>query len=622
MIKLIKIKEAMSSKEILFKNNVRQFLKEDGFNTFADYLIPFHVNFCTSEQAGRPFIAAMAPGQGLILINPKADADAISILIRHEIAHDVFKHREHMFAKLKKLGINTPSELAYRLENEAGDYDISNHIYDADDKLIAKHLNVETPTGDWAEFQGLVTELDFPENPEYWTMDFDQLWDVLVKNYDNEDLTEKVFKLSDGFVEGWNALVDAYTKGEITKEQIKQWLDDQLNEAQIESIKNPFKDEEKAQGFNAALAELAKRLFYKAMPGQFGKPMEQDKRLKPLPAPDRNTKNGENKEKDTNSEDNSTEDNSNSEKNPSDTLSPQELKDLIDKIKAARNSAEDVIDDAGNILNQEDKKELEQKADEIKDELTDLEREAKEAKSIEDANKIKARLNTIANFWKDERNVRKAQKEVITRNEYKKLAQELRKAKLNALKRNYNYRPMTISAIVANIVNTIKREVTSYRSSTWSRYNARSDDLGYYSPGRFTATKKNKPSVVFYFDVSGSWSGDKEKIAMGHRIEEALKVLHNRGKIDLKCFYFGTRVHDEFTLKDGGNSSAPVPHALDLLKINKLDNIIIMTDSDPGSNEKLQVPGFAWLLFYDTVSESFAENISGKKGTKIVMIEH
>ena len=61
-------------------------------------------------------------------------------------------------------------------------------------------------------------------------MDFDQLWDVFVKNYSRDDLTKKALddnseednKLSDDYVEGYNRLVDDYNAGKITKEQISR----------------------------------------------------------------------------------------------------------------------------------------------------------------------------------------------------------------------------------------------------------------------------------------------------------------------------------------------------------------------------------------------------------------
>ena len=99
-----------------------------------------------------------------------------------------------------------------------------------DDYYTAKHINV-----DGEVLAGLVTELDFPDHPEYWTMDFDQLWDVFVKNYSRDDLTKKTLddnseednKLSDDYVEGYNRLVDDYNAGKITKEQISRWLNAQ-----------------------------------------------------------------------------------------------------------------------------------------------------------------------------------------------------------------------------------------------------------------------------------------------------------------------------------------------------------------------------------------------------------
>ena len=221
------IEEAMTSKELQFKRNVLKFLREDGFVTFADYLENFHFNFVTSADAGKPFAAAMVPNKGLILVNPHVNADSISMLLRHEAGHQIFKHLDHMFAKLKKMGIDSPSELAYKLTNIAGDYDISNQLYDRDDYIIAKNLRIE----DNKQFAGLVTELDFPENPEYWTMDFDQLWDVFVKNYNPDQLNAKAAaqqnpqnpELSDEFIAGWNRLVADYKEGKITKEQLRRY---------------------------------------------------------------------------------------------------------------------------------------------------------------------------------------------------------------------------------------------------------------------------------------------------------------------------------------------------------------------------------------------------------------
>lgn len=218
LLKYNKINESMTKQEVIFKRNVLQYLRETGFPTFADYLKNFHFNFLRHPpgKENERFVAAIAEAYGLVFINPQINKEAVSVVLRHEAGHAIFKHSEHLIAKLKKLGIDNPSELAHDLSNVAGDYHISNVLYDKDDYYTAKNVYV-----DGEIFPGMVTELDFPENPEYWTMDWDQLWDVFVKKYKREDLENKVAKISDEFIEGYNQLVDDYNSGKITKEQLE-----------------------------------------------------------------------------------------------------------------------------------------------------------------------------------------------------------------------------------------------------------------------------------------------------------------------------------------------------------------------------------------------------------------
>ena len=240
------LNESMTQDEVLFKRNVLNYLAKDGFPAYANYLEKFHFNFLTSAQAKEKFVAAMIPNKGVILINPNLDESAVSVMLRHEAAHQIFKHLEHMFAKLKEMGIDTPSEFAYEFTNIVGDYHISNYIYDKVDRALAKKIKIEN----LEEVQGLVTEFDYKDHPEYWKMDFDQLWDILVKDYNPEDFMQKddgeedddddddqdkpEDKKSDAYVEGWNALVDAYINNDITVEQVKKWYDDHFGGAIID----------------------------------------------------------------------------------------------------------------------------------------------------------------------------------------------------------------------------------------------------------------------------------------------------------------------------------------------------------------------------------------------------
>lgn len=217
--------ESMKASEKTFKDNVLEYLKEEGFPTFAKYLKNFEFNFATSDDFGdRDFVAAVVPATGTVLVNPYVDKAAISMLLRHEAGHVIFKHNEHMIAKLKKMGINSPSELARHLSNIAGDYHISNTLYDDDDKRVAKNIIITEPNRDLKELAGLVTELDFPEHPEYADMDFDQLWDVFVKDYDPKTLNQEAIEYSDDFVSGYNQAIDDFNSGKLTLDDIKDYL--------------------------------------------------------------------------------------------------------------------------------------------------------------------------------------------------------------------------------------------------------------------------------------------------------------------------------------------------------------------------------------------------------------
>lgn len=326
--------------------------------------------------------------------------------------------------------------------------------------------------------------------------------------------------------------------------------------------------------------------------------------------------------------------------------SPSEAdkKDLMDKAQAVRDKSKDLIDDNDELIqntNQENntqedvKKELEdidKKAKEIQQKLKNEENPSKETldKVNQDLNKLQKRqerINKIKNFWDDPKNIKDFNSDVELKKEYKKYKDELEKARKSAAERNYIYKPASISEIVKDLVNTLKKGTNEYRDSDYEHVNPNAEYYDYVTPGRFTNTKEKIPNVVFYFDMSGSWSRNAEKITMGHRIEEALKKLHQQKKIKLACFDFAIKTAPSRANSNeigSGNSDAPFPHAINLVNLKELDNVIIMTDSDPQVNQDLNVPGMAWLLFYDTVSQTIIDHTKTKKqkNKKIYMIKH
>lgn len=312
---------------------------------------------------------------------------------------------------------------------------------------------------------------------------------------------------------------------------------------------------------------------------------------------------------------------SNEEPNQQTSKSQQVEKTKEEIIKAAekqRDSSEDVIDDNGDLIDSSKNNSKTQEDSPITD-INDKEspkmRRIERAKHFFDSTEEDGQ-NNQKNLIQD---IRKKHIE----DKKKQLARAAwQQANKNAA-RNYNYKLVNISVITNKIVNTIKGEVKKYRTSDYQHYNARSEEAGYVVPGRYWEEKYDIPKIGFFFDYSGSWKGNVEKIEMGKRIRESLIALEKRKLIKLGIFYFADKTSTNSDAVGSGNSDAPIPYIKQMVDAHELDNVIIMTDSDPsGNGYSVTVPGYCWLLFYDNVSSFITTSIKGKKGTDIYMIEH
>lgn len=59
------------------------------------------------------------------------------------------------------------------------------------------------------------------------------------------------------------------------------------------------------------------------------------------------------------------------------------------------------------------------------------------------------------------------------------------------------------------------------------------------------------------------------------------------------------------------------------IRDTKPDNVIIITDGDlSDASIPVQVPGAAWMLFYDNKSSGLIRNLSGKKQTRYYMVDY
>ena len=331
---------------------------------------------------------------------------------------------------------------------------------------------------------------------------------------------------------------------------------------------------------------------------------------------------------------------------PQDTTKQNEIDEISKKAQEIRDSTQDIIDDNDNRIDQKQpnkdqskqkqsnekqpvQDEVKELAQEIQDQAEKLSDQAKNEtsqKNIDDINKkltgLQKRIQDIKDFWDDPENLKEIKADIKNKINYRKIQQEIKNAK--NFEKNRKYKAANISQIVRDIQTALKTDSSKVRDSSYRYYNPRSTKLGYIAPGRFWNDKPKIPKLCFYFDYSSSWSGDKEKIDMGERIYQALIDLDKKKVIELTRFYFADSVSTNSNSCGSGNSDAPFPHIQTLLNANEIDNLIIMTDSDPQPLNTVTIPGRVWLLFYDTENEAVIEHTKTKVSSnkKIYMIEH
>lgn len=409
--------------------------------------------------------------------------------------------------------------------------------------------------------------------------------------------------------------------------------------------KNKIKSysEDKKQGIVSAISTILQASGMN-LPG-FGGQGESnwDERLKQpnLNSPQNGQSNNKNKpNQDPNNKDNQT-DSGNNDKNKQ--LNQDKIEEIRKLVKELRNAADDVIDDNDQRINPDQSNDtsndtssdesnkptdgIQSTAKDISDKAKELEKDIKQDNNPEqNIDGYKKRLEKIADFWDDD-TIEDVKKEIGSGKEYQELRKRLKAELKQALSNKVYYRnvkTVNIDGIVQDIVHTLKTDPVTYRNSDYRHYNPRSELFGRPVPGRFQAQKNNKiPTIGVFFDESGSWTGDAIKYSMEEKLTASIIKLEEQKKIKLlPIFYFADTTSTNKKEVGSGNSDAPVPYIKKLIENQQLDNAIIMTDNNPSTEERVQLPGYLWLLFYDTVAESFVKNLSGKKGTSVYMINH
>lgn len=526
------------------KKQLKKKLREQGYATYARLLDLFDV-YLTDDPK---HIAYMYPGKAVIVMNKNLNIDQVSTLVRHEILHEYLAHKQrqeryHSNNPKWGAGENAGNNPAFhKIQNIAGDFEISNKGYTDRDKSIARAIKL----GDQV-LRGLVTEDQYPG---WENMSFEEMYEKLLE--ENKEDIENLKKLM---------------------EMIDKLNPEDLGDLQREIEKELEKQEQQGEGSGSEGEESDDGDDQDSQSGKSGK--KSDKK--------------------DSQEDNSDGEGSEAGDDKSEEISKQ--------IKKALDGLEDELEDAAD------------QADEIKDKGkngagNDPFMSGQKQRDLAD---VAARVAEIERAFKDVKMRSKIEDENRNAQRAEKLARAAREEEIDRV------RGAGLRNFKASLLSFIQNEVHVERIDTYSRLHPSYEDSDIIVPGWYDEERIGVPSVNVYWDVSGSFS-DPRKTASARQAIEQLNKYKRSGELKLNTWYFADRVATTASAAGGGTNGDNV---LKHIEQTRPDNVIIITDNGffmkPTS---VEVPGTAWMLFYDGRTQELVDALHGKRRTLIFDINY
>lgn len=207
----------MTKKEQIGKKEIIKELGSKGYATYAKLFSLFELHFTADPSV----IGYMVPQKGIITINENLLMEQISVVVRHEILHEYFKHYERA---ITYMGLEKSQSL-HELTNIAGDYDISNKGYTDEDKQNIRSIQLNGQI-----LSGLVTE---DKHPNWVNLSFEDMIDELEKSYTPPKPQQQESPLSQEFVDMYNKIVELYDNDNYSDEELRELLNDVYNGKEI-----------------------------------------------------------------------------------------------------------------------------------------------------------------------------------------------------------------------------------------------------------------------------------------------------------------------------------------------------------------------------------------------------
>lgn len=301
--------------------------------------------------------------------------------------------------------------------------------------------------------------------------------------------------------------------------------------------------------------------------------------------------------------------------------------------KSQPGSGDDESDDegsgAGDDKSKEISKQIKKALDNLDDELEDAADQAGEIKDKgengagsgpfmsgqeqRDLADVAARVAEIERAFKDVKMRSKIEDENKNAQRAEKIARAAREEEIDRV------RGAGLRNFKASLLSFIQNEVHVERIDTYSRLHPSYEDSDIIVPGWYDEERIGVPSVNVYWDVSGSFS-DPRKTASARQAIEQLNKYKRSGELKLNTWYFADRVASTASAAGSGTNGDNV---LKHIKQTRPDNVIIITDNGFFMNPtSVEVPGTAWMLFYDGRTPELVEALHGKRRTLIFDINY
>lgn len=514
------------------KSQIMEFLAKQGYPRYAALLSNFDVN----RTADPDVVAYVENDRARIVVNKNLYLEQLSVVIRHELLHRWLNHNYRLGEHVGQDKWEKRTYQQHMIGNIAADYEISNRGYTDDDKQRVRTLMIKDKV-----MRGLVTEDD---HPDWVDLSVEEMYDKLTEKLKQDQKAFQKFLdelIKNGLYQDLEGAPGGASSGEENDGDPQDGQGEGKGKSGKQSNSSSGSSSSGSSSVTVSLEDIARALKIKKQ--QSGSSAQSSQSSEGGQGSDYN---------DTvddliDAVDKTLEDINNNPK-MSKQDKEQKARDLLDKIKEKtqqgkeKSNQEPTYDKSKEDISKELKdiaKKFEKEVAENEEKINnpDLDR------ATIDKN-IDLKIKNISDLFKDTAELNAAiedTRKVDYSNSVKKREKERKELK----KKEFNSTTYNRELFLKQLDRLIQSQLTRVKQGTYkvpSRKKAFGSNVIYR--GSHWEEKRKKPSIIVYYDRSGSWQVPWKTKAGDDAISMLNEKYVRRGLIDLKLRYFADRVAD------------------------------------------------------------------------------